>query len=678
MGVPSTPAIVQDVIVVRDVAFSQAQVRQLLSRSRPPSALTSLVQLLPLVGAYSLEGICVMPWEDDMYLMKQWNLCPSVVCGPICLDESFFLFTTVSEFKPDVGENQKKDDSNLTSKVTKEDTIAHDPLQSVAKGPGRVQRKDQHSSRLNDVSMDPLIDEYFDDDLYYDDGYLDYGPYTEEELDYLEAVYGTDYDDGAYQGDDAMDYAYEDEHENGMRVRPNDVHEEQVKKIGRLSSRRADKTKEGTPSGRNERDERKPVSSSSSREQREQQRKQGMDNQHPRTKDSIDAGGNNERGVNGKARTRSPMNRSSHRVTMVKHSAKTSIRLPRLSRTTPALATTINHFTTTTTTTSTVTNESNAVNETTPDNLVSLWIDPIKWAEQTLLLLPQLVETPLIATRRYIVPTLQYIMTLFGAEVKQPSVIPSSTTTSDDNNVATEGTTTDANTSTTTSEQNNNNDTHNHTNTNTNHAFGNSTAGRGNHDGGDEGLTWFPRLPPAQSAGTVQCSTVQYSSIPLTLLVLVNVSYQHPIDLLITLSTHLLDSPYLLSTHLIDTPYQHPTNAPYRHTLSTHPIDPSYQRSTVLYDAAILSTHLIDTPYQHPTNAPYRHALLTPPIDPPYQRTQLTLSTCVYSTIRRGDTMAQRAPRRPSCSLVTPLRNSPCRHDRKGPGRFDFVHLAGR
>ena len=537
LGVASTPAIVQDVIIVRDVAFSQAQVRQLLNRTRPPSALTSLVQMLPLVGAYSLDGLCIIPWEDDMYLMKQWDLCPSVVCGPICLDESFFLFPTVSELNrgSDMDESQEHDSyeevnespvgmdrlhrrrHSSSDEHGSHPDVEHtggdkkrprardnDPTTTArkanAEGPSgsRVLRKDHrnHRSSIHASSIhaiDPSTDEYFDDDLYDDDEYLDYGPYTDEELDYLEAVYGSDYyDDGyGYMGEDGLEYAYEEGHENGMRIRPNDVRDEQVTKIGRMSSQRA-AAKDG--SSRRDDGRKQPVSSS-----KEQQQRHGIDKQHPSTKDATDAGGNNERGVNGKAQRNNNPSRSSRRVTLVKHSARMSIRLPRLSHTTPALASTGNHYTTSASTTSPIINESQNVNASILHNIVSLWIDPIKWAEQTLLLLPQLIEAPLTTTRRYVVSALQSIMTLFGAEVK-PSLAPS-TTTSTPNDIATEGiTTTDTTTTTTTTtttEQNNNNGTHNHTNPN--YTIDDTQRGH-DHFGSGEGHTWFPRSPSAQSA----------------------------------------------------------------------------------------------------------------------------------------------------------------------------------
>ena len=208
--------------------------------------------------------------------------------------------------------------------------------------------------------------------------------------------------------------------------------------------------------------------------------------------------------MNGKTKAPRTNNRSSRLVTLVKHSAKTSIRLPRLSRTTPALTTTSHHYTTTSSSASVVMNETRTVNGSISNVTLSLWTDPVKWTEQTLVLLPRMLEGTLIATRRYVIPTLQSIMTLFGAEVK-PTLIsssPSTTTTSNDitsESITTETTTTTTatTTTTTTSGQTNDHSTHNHTNSN--NTIDGSTRDHGN-SGNSEGHTWFPRLPSAQSA----------------------------------------------------------------------------------------------------------------------------------------------------------------------------------
>ena len=86
----SSPGMVQDVIIFKNISMTQTQIQDIISERRP---LTSQFnkRLLKMNGIYSLEDYCPIDWMRNGYVSVRWGLCPDSLCGPICLDEAFLL-----------------------------------------------------------------------------------------------------------------------------------------------------------------------------------------------------------------------------------------------------------------------------------------------------------------------------------------------------------------------------------------------------------------------------------------------------------------------------------------------------------------------------------------------------------------------------------------------------------
>jgi hypothetical protein len=90
LGQHSTAGMVHGLAVLRNLALSPAQVRELSERTRPPPS-PHLQALLRQHRIPSLEGLCPVPVAGDWYRQWEWGLCPEVLCGPQCLDENIYL-----------------------------------------------------------------------------------------------------------------------------------------------------------------------------------------------------------------------------------------------------------------------------------------------------------------------------------------------------------------------------------------------------------------------------------------------------------------------------------------------------------------------------------------------------------------------------------------------------------
>ena len=86
----SDPGMIQDLTVVRGLALSEAHIQELMNARRPyiPPTMKKLMQLFDI---HTLEGYTELRWFDNFYRMKEWGLCPTQVCGPICLTDKFLL-----------------------------------------------------------------------------------------------------------------------------------------------------------------------------------------------------------------------------------------------------------------------------------------------------------------------------------------------------------------------------------------------------------------------------------------------------------------------------------------------------------------------------------------------------------------------------------------------------------
>ena len=86
----SDPGMMQDLTVVRGLALSEAHIQELMN-ARRPSIPPTMKKLMQLFDIHTLEGYTELQWVDNYYRMKEWSLCPTQVCGPICLTDKFLL-----------------------------------------------------------------------------------------------------------------------------------------------------------------------------------------------------------------------------------------------------------------------------------------------------------------------------------------------------------------------------------------------------------------------------------------------------------------------------------------------------------------------------------------------------------------------------------------------------------
>lgn len=78
--------------VHQGVAFNQQDILGLMTLTTP-SRLPTLERLLKAEGKFGLGGLCPRSWQGNVFLQREWGLCPESICGPFCLDEGFFLHT---------------------------------------------------------------------------------------------------------------------------------------------------------------------------------------------------------------------------------------------------------------------------------------------------------------------------------------------------------------------------------------------------------------------------------------------------------------------------------------------------------------------------------------------------------------------------------------------------------
>lgn len=88
----STPGMLQDVFIFKNIAFDELGVRKLME-AKPPRSSPMLKRLMRVLGVHPLDDICLAPdWELNPYRQFAWGLCPTVVCGPVSLNEWFLTY----------------------------------------------------------------------------------------------------------------------------------------------------------------------------------------------------------------------------------------------------------------------------------------------------------------------------------------------------------------------------------------------------------------------------------------------------------------------------------------------------------------------------------------------------------------------------------------------------------
>jgi hypothetical protein len=64
----------------------------LMNMTRPKS--DKLYRLMREYGKYSLEGFTILDYRRTYYRDIDWGLCPEVICGEVCVEKTFFLFSS--------------------------------------------------------------------------------------------------------------------------------------------------------------------------------------------------------------------------------------------------------------------------------------------------------------------------------------------------------------------------------------------------------------------------------------------------------------------------------------------------------------------------------------------------------------------------------------------------------
>ena len=84
-GKKSMTGMIQDFIVFRNMALNPEEIIALMHHL-PPTKYPTLEKLIEHYQIDNLNQICLPRWENNYYIQKLWGLCPTVVCGPICIN----------------------------------------------------------------------------------------------------------------------------------------------------------------------------------------------------------------------------------------------------------------------------------------------------------------------------------------------------------------------------------------------------------------------------------------------------------------------------------------------------------------------------------------------------------------------------------------------------------------
>ena len=84
-GKKSMVGMIQDFIVFRNMALNAEEISALMHHLLPKKYPT-LEKLIEHYQIDNLVQICLPRWENNYYIQKLWGLCPTVVCGPICIN----------------------------------------------------------------------------------------------------------------------------------------------------------------------------------------------------------------------------------------------------------------------------------------------------------------------------------------------------------------------------------------------------------------------------------------------------------------------------------------------------------------------------------------------------------------------------------------------------------------
>lgn len=173
---------------------SSLQNTRIYMNMRPPPKSRMLNKLLREYGLYSLEGFTPLDYIGGYYGEIEWGLCPIMVCGKTCIDESFFFTTTTTDAKQEdpitYGIVDEESILNGLNDVAYEEYIRiadHlDNAPNIVKDPPPFTLKDPTdrivlkslAMRLKDIVLKQL--DILELDPYGDDAYLDF--YVDEEL----------------------------------------------------------------------------------------------------------------------------------------------------------------------------------------------------------------------------------------------------------------------------------------------------------------------------------------------------------------------------------------------------------------------------------------------------------------------------------------------------------------
>lgn len=214
----SDPGMMQDLTVVRGLALSEAHIQELMN-ARRPSIPPTMKKLMQLFDIHTLEGYTELHWFDNYYRMKAWKLCPTQVCGPICLTDKFLLGLH--------GFEGTEDSENNNSYYEDFDELLDDFYQAEYGDDGEMYGgestdadqnfKESSPSENNQDNMGNVEDElgmgY--DDYYDENGFLK--PLTPDQQEILNS-YGYDTHDDYYGDGDGQEDGYYGEGGGGVGV----------------------------------------------------------------------------------------------------------------------------------------------------------------------------------------------------------------------------------------------------------------------------------------------------------------------------------------------------------------------------------------------------------------------------------------------------------------------------
>ena len=217
----SDPGMVQDLTVVRGLALSEVHIQELMN-ARKPFIPPTMKKLMNLFDIYTLEGYSELKWLNSYYRMMEWGLCPTQVCGSICLTDRFLLGLN--------GVNSPRDSDNNNTNYEDFDELVEDFYQSEYENDNEDSTDENQNQNQNfNFKKDFLLDDNGDSmgggednsmSMGYDDYYDENGllkPLTSEQEDVLRS-YGYDINDDYYgDGDGGVGDGQDDDNYDDRR-----------------------------------------------------------------------------------------------------------------------------------------------------------------------------------------------------------------------------------------------------------------------------------------------------------------------------------------------------------------------------------------------------------------------------------------------------------------------------